>query len=200
MQQPYEEKLSQFIDDDLERSEALELLTTLQQRSELQAKLRRYALTQHALKHKQVVAADLDFAAKIRHELENEPLYLLPRQKLSQLPTAKADAPTPHTSVVKPLPVHTSKPLRPKVLGFSMVAAIIMAVVIMPSIMNSMTEEKVIMMSHQERIQEEYPNEVRLYPVNRRFQDYLQAHNNSLYANGEISVHNRAQYVTYEGE
>lgn len=198
MLQSFDQKISQFIDDDLERGEALELLTTMQQRPDLQAKLRRYALLQHALKSESVLVADTDFAARVRQQLEAEPLYLLPRRKQS---TASDVLEQPAvTAVVTPLPVTEQRNLRPKLLGFSLVAAIVMAVVVVPSIMNNMTRDKVLMLSHQERIKEDPANDVRLYPVNRRFQDYLQAHNSSLYTNGDIGVHTQAQFANFEAK
>ncbi len=75
------EKLSLFVDDQLDTSQALSLLKTTRQDRELQAKLRRYALISLAMKTEQCTVADADFADKVHQQLKQEPTYFLPANK-----------------------------------------------------------------------------------------------------------------------
>jgi len=81
MNEPLHEKLSLLIDDQLDPSQALSVLKATQKHSELQAKLRRYALISQAMKTEQCSVANPDFADKIHQQLKQEPTYLLPVHK-----------------------------------------------------------------------------------------------------------------------
>lgn len=81
MQEQLNEKLSLLVDDELDNTQAYALLKALQHETELQAKLRRYALISQALKSEQCSLASPDFADKIHQKLKQEPIYFLPRKK-----------------------------------------------------------------------------------------------------------------------
>lgn len=174
MSKPYDQKISQFLDNDLERSEALQLLKAMQQQPELQAKLRRYALAQHAIKSSYVIAADNNFAARVRQSLEAEPAYLLvPQQPKERYKLATA---------------------------LALAASVaIMAIVIPFTVKTAMIEKSGSMqLSQQEQELDQTTQQVRMYPVNRRFQDYLQAHNSSAYVSGASNLQPYVKLAGYE--
>jgi sigma-E factor negative regulatory protein RseA len=81
MQEQQLEKLSLLVDDQLDNSRAVPLLKSVQRDPELQAKLQRYAMISQALKGEQGAVAGLDFADKVKRQLQAEPVYFLPRKK-----------------------------------------------------------------------------------------------------------------------
>ncbi|MGR8932262.1 MAG: sigma-E factor negative regulatory protein [Gammaproteobacteria bacterium] len=81
MRELLDEKLSLLLDDQLDSDQAIKLLETVRKDEELQAKFRRYALISQALKSEQCSAADTGFVDRIHSQLENEPIYFLPKNK-----------------------------------------------------------------------------------------------------------------------
>lgn len=85
MQAQNNEKMSLLVDDELDATQALSLLKTIQQDPELQAKMRRYALISQAMKTEQCSVASLDFSAKIHQQIQQQPTYFLPRKKTDKV-------------------------------------------------------------------------------------------------------------------
>lgn len=85
MQAQNNEKLSLLVDDELDNPQALALLKAVRQDSVLQDKLRRYALISQAMKTEQYSLASLDFSARIHQQLQQEPIYFLPRKKAGKM-------------------------------------------------------------------------------------------------------------------
>jgi len=81
MQEQHKEKLSLLLDDQLDSAQALALLKAVRQDAALQAKLQRYSLISQAFKSEQCSVARLDFADKVRQQLDREPIYFLPHRK-----------------------------------------------------------------------------------------------------------------------
>lgn len=81
MQEQQLEKLSLLVDDQLANAQAVAMLKSVQRDPELQAKLQRYSLISQALKGEQGSVAGLDFAEKVKQQLQAEPVYFLPRKK-----------------------------------------------------------------------------------------------------------------------
>lgn len=81
MQEQLNEKLSQFIDDELDTQQALSLLKTLQNDGLLKDKLRRYQIASQVLKSNEYSLVNSDFVDKIHERIRQEPTYLLPRKK-----------------------------------------------------------------------------------------------------------------------
>lgn len=79
MQEQQHEKLSLFVDDQLDRRQAADLLKTMRTDPELQARFQRYQLISQALKSDQCSVARPDFSARVREQLKSEPSYLLPK-------------------------------------------------------------------------------------------------------------------------
>ena len=81
MNEELNQKISQFLDNELDHDEALSLLQKMQSRSELINTKNRYEAISHALKTDVFLAVDPDFSAKISEAIQQEPTYLLPRYK-----------------------------------------------------------------------------------------------------------------------
>ncbi len=75
------QKISQFIDDELPYEEALQLLTEVKQQPDLDAKMRRYEMASTILRSHQPVSIDSDFVDKVSQALEQEVVYFLPNTK-----------------------------------------------------------------------------------------------------------------------
>ncbi|NOT86009.1 MAG: sigma-E factor negative regulatory protein [Methylococcaceae bacterium] len=189
MSEPINQKISQFLDDDLNQSESLHLLTAMQQQPHLQATMQRYLLINQALKSKSIVVADVDFVAQIAQQLEQEPVYLLPKRRRE---------------------ARNYKPV------FLALAASISAMAIIVPITLKMNARHNVNPVALAQLQSEFSVDspetiptsggyelpepaqpMRLYPVNKRFQDYLQAHNSSLYTNDPANFQTRAQLASY---
>lgn len=85
MQQQLNEKLSMLIDDQLESRQACELLKTMSDDVQLQAKARRYHLISQAIKNDGYLTAEDGFARQLHHRLRDEPIYLLPKKSRTNL-------------------------------------------------------------------------------------------------------------------
>jgi sigma-E factor negative regulatory protein RseA len=81
MQEQSNEKISLFIDDELESQKALQLLQKISKDEDLQGVLQRYQLMSHVLKNEESYLLDKNFADNIQAKISREPNYLLRRQK-----------------------------------------------------------------------------------------------------------------------
>ncbi len=81
MQDQLNEKLSQFIDDELDGAQSLELLAAVNEDGALRDKLRRYQIASQVLKSSEYSLVNSDFADKIHQQLRQEPIHFIPRQK-----------------------------------------------------------------------------------------------------------------------
>ncbi len=169
------QKISQYLDGDLDRSDAVQLLKTLQQDEQLQTKLQRYIVAQQALKSTPVMMAESDFLSKVRQELEHEPIHFQAKPR-----------------AVKP--AHKT-PI------WALAASVAALAVIVPAWMKATVvnpNASMLMVQEQPKTTSESSERVRVYPVNQRFQDYLQAHNGSLYTNGAAKLQGQTQLASYD--
>ncbi len=81
MPEDLNQKISQFLDNELDHVNALNLLKKMQLQSELQDKLNRYEAISHAMKTDVFLLTKADFSTKIRQQIQKEPVYLLPQHK-----------------------------------------------------------------------------------------------------------------------
>jgi negative regulator of sigma E activity len=75
------QKISQFIDDELPYEEAVQLLKEVKQQPELDAKMRRYEMASSILRSHQPVSINSDFVSKVSQALEQEVVYFLPNTR-----------------------------------------------------------------------------------------------------------------------
>lgn len=174
MSEQINQKISQYLDRDLSRKDTLQLFQTMQQDEQVQAKLQRYLIAQQALKARPVIMADNDFLSKVKQELEHEPVYLQ-----------------------SPKPIQSSH----KTALLALAASIVAVAVIVPTWIKTTQTGPLGTMAMVQRSDDadmESSDRVRVYPVNQRFQDYLQAHNGSLYTNGTAKLKAHTHLASYD--
>ena len=179
MPEDLNQKISQFLDNELDNDEALTLLQKMQLQSELQDKLNRYEAISHAMKTDVFLTTESDFSARIRQQIQQEPVYFLPQHK-----PIKRDS---------------------KLIALAASIAIV-AVIAGRSINNQSQHSKVASTAQvvaQHRLLEEssnhnvYAKQAAQYPLNKRINDYLQAHNSSVYTDAEATALPYARVTTY---
>jgi len=72
------QKISQFLDDELDHACLDELLLKIKQQPELKDKIRRYQMMTQAMTLDSAVIANVDFVTNIGQQLDKEPHHLLP--------------------------------------------------------------------------------------------------------------------------
>ena len=75
------QKISQFIDDELPYEEAIALLAEVKQRPELDAKMRRFEMASSILRSHQPVSINSDFVDKVSQAIEQEVVYFIPNTR-----------------------------------------------------------------------------------------------------------------------
>ncbi|MGJ0430119.1 sigma-E factor negative regulatory protein [Methylobacter sp.] len=180
MHEDLNQKISQFLDNELSTDETLSLLQKIQQNAELRDKMNRYAAVSHALKTDTFLSPRSDFVERISQEIQHEPVYMLPQHnkfkrshKISALAASIAiiaviasQSMDHQTEQYQPSPIEVAQSQLPEQSSDSIV----------------------------------YRDQTRQYPVNTRFNDYLQAHNSSVYTNGEVNFQSFASVTVYNRE
>ncbi|MEQ1636157.1 MAG: sigma-E factor negative regulatory protein [Methylococcales bacterium] len=194
MSDPIHQKISQFLDDDLNQLESLQLLNALQQQPHLQSTMQRYLLINQALKSRPVLAASEGFVAQIQQKLEQEPVYFLPRQSRISPPFFKKAALALAASVAA---VAIILPVGMRVISINHTGVLNLA-----QQQAVKSTKQALLGAHPSDagllVSNNSGSSMRMYPVNQRFQDYLQAHNGSLYTtNGVENLQYRAQLASY---
>ena len=77
MSEDLNQKISQFMDNELEHADALQLLAALNAQPELQHKLHRYTAISHALKNQVYLKVKADFSANIAEQIQQEPVPVI---------------------------------------------------------------------------------------------------------------------------
>ncbi|MEI6066151.1 MAG: sigma-E factor negative regulatory protein [Methylococcaceae bacterium] len=174
MSEDLNQKISQFLDNELDPFEALSLLKKMRSQPELQDKLNRYEMTSHAMKADAFLLKKADFSTKIHQQIQQEPVYLLPQRKR----------------------------LKPSHKQIAVAASFLIVAVIVGRSMNDPDQPfkaasalQVEQQQHPEKSVS--PAEVPQSQLNKRINDYLQAHNNSVYTNGEANFQPFARVATY---
>ncbi|MFA5982770.1 MAG: sigma-E factor negative regulatory protein [Methylococcaceae bacterium] len=179
MHDELKQKISVLLDNELPSKDALELLEQICAQPGLQKQMERYQAIGSVLKKEPIILPDIDFSARIREQLEHEPNYLLRQTK--------------------------PKLFKQHYKWMALAASIaFLAVLALPNrllVENNPTgslpladAQKVI-----DPIQPENPQSGRDH-ANQRFNDYLQAHDNSVYTNGEAHFQPYARVATFERE
>jgi sigma-E factor negative regulatory protein RseA len=180
MHEDLNQKISQFLDNELSADESLSLLQKIQNNPELRDKMNRYAAVSHALKTDTFLSPRSDFVERISQEIQHEPVYMLPQ--------------------------HNKFKRGHKISALA--ASIAVIAVIASQSMNHQTEQyqnspiEVAQSQLPEQSSDSivYMDQTKQYPVNTRFNDYLQAHNSSVYTNGEVNFQSFASVTVYNQE
>ena len=178
MPEDLNQKISQFLDNELDHVQALNLLNKMQLQSELQDKLNRYEAISHAMKTDVFLLTKADLSTKISQQIQKEPVYLLPQHK----------------------------PFKRSYKQIAVAASIAIVAVIAGRGMNEMDQHSKVastiqVAQHQQPEKPSkpivYANQAEQYPLNKRINDYLQAHNSSVYTNGEANFQPFARVTAY---
>jgi len=178
MNDELKQHISEFLDDELDHAASLDLLQTMQKNPELINALNRYATISQALKSNQFSLVAADFQAKIAAQIEQEAFYLIPQRKR------------------KAVKHHY------KIIALAASLAVI-AVISTRSLDNPTTRPiaaNALQLAQQSTSQKtELPVDKQLeaYPLNARINDYLQAHNNSIYTDGQADFRPLAKVTAY---
>ncbi len=177
MPEDLNQKISQFLDNELDHADALSLLQKMQAQSDLQDKMQRYEAISHALKTDVFLATRSDFSANIHQQIQQEPIYLLPQRKALK---------------------------RSHQLMALAASVAIVAVIAGRSINNELPSKasSTLTVAQQPLPEQSYAtvdaaSQAEQYPLNKRINDYLQAHNSSVYTNGEADFQSYARVTAY---
>ena len=148
------QKLSQFIDNELEPGDALSLLKTISYTPELQHRYNRYQAISQAIKAEKVVVAKADFITQINEQLQHEPVYFLSKRQ-------------PPQKLYKQIAVAASIVIVTVIAGYNIAG----------SRLPFATESRlqIAQVKHDEPAQE--TAKAIEYPLNKQINDYLQAQN-----------------------
>lgn len=81
MDEDLNQKISQFIDNELDSAEALSLLKSLRSIPELNCQYNRYQIISQAIKTDKLIIARAGFVESISKKIQHEPVYSLPQLK-----------------------------------------------------------------------------------------------------------------------
>lgn len=197
MTDPLNQKISQFLDDDLGASESLKLLRALENQPELKRTMQRYALINQALKTRPALMADASFSEQLQAKLAKEPVYLLPKRRLrppiyQKAALALAASLTAVAILVPTLNKNVDIPQLLAAFTPDLYSS-------EPAAKNPQTALNTLHAEASSFLGA--PNFARQYPVTNRFRNHLQAHNDSLYTNGAANFQYNAQLTHYgQGE
>ncbi|WP_411726355.1 RseA family anti-sigma factor [Methyloglobulus sp.] len=193
MHEEINQKISRFIDGELDYDETLDLLKKIQSDESLKHKMSRFQAISQALKTDEFYQVISDFSHKVFQEIQQEPAYLLPQLK-----------PQPHSQSQDRQP--KPKP-KPKLKVFAVAASIlVVAVLVGQSLRNDRPANKYQTLTAMALPQQQLPAssaqsekspQHNRQPLNAQFNDYLQAHNNSVYTNGEANFQPYAKVTAY---
>jgi negative regulator of sigma E activity len=166
------QKVTQFLDDELHHSELDYLLLKIKQQPELKNQMNRYHAVSHLLSGEDVLMADISFLDKVSQEIKQEPHHFLPKQPINIKPLAL----WPKTSVALAA-------------SFAIIAVIASQQVDKPVIQSQMLVEN--------KIIEDVPTKVANVSQHERFKAYLQAHSDDIYTHGSLSYQPLAQVASF---
>ena len=163
-------KISEFIDDELQKNEAVDLLMNIGQQTKLDETLSRYQLISQVIKTEEYSLVDTDFSQRVRDAIEQQPTVLSPQKRKL------------HNNGFR--------------FAFAVAASIAVITVIANGVMNAQTSQvrPLLIMTQQQTVNKIALNQA---PVVEKkpstsvaviesddsgFEDYLQAHRGSLYA------------------
>jgi sigma-E factor negative regulatory protein RseA len=190
MHEEINQKISTLVDGELGYSETLELLKKMQSDEALKHKMGRYQAISEALKTDTFYQVSPDFSCKVFQEIQQEPAYFLPKvQKQSD-----------HTLPSK------QQPYRNKL--FALAASLLVVAAFVGQgfrnelLANKPRQTSIAMASAQSplpvpRIPPAQSTQHKQKPLTAQFNDYLQAHNNSVYTNGEANFQPYAAVTSY---
>lgn len=190
MHEEVNQKISRLIDGELGYDETLDLLKKIQSDESLKNKMGRYQAISQALKTDEFYKIRADFSDKIFQKIQSEPSYLFPQLKPQPIPQSQ-----------------NRQPNRNKL--FAVAASALAAAVLVGQSLRDDRSDKyqtlaATAVSGQQVAAsfakpEKLPQRNR-QPLSTQFNDYLQAHNSSVYTNGEANFQPYAKVTAYGQE
>ncbi|MGR9036108.1 MAG: sigma-E factor negative regulatory protein [Gammaproteobacteria bacterium] len=174
MHEELNKQISEFLDDELDQQEALRLLKKIKASPDLRNKLTRFEMIRHTLKNEVFVVPEPDFSARVSEAIRNEPIYLLPQpQKPKRTRKLLAAA----ASIAAVMVIAGSGIYRP--ITETQTASL------MPGPVSPSSTPLALARQSQN------------HSINQRINDYLQAHNSSVYTNGQANFQPYARVTAY---
>lgn len=186
MRDEINQNISRLIDGDLGYDETLDLLNKMQTDDDLKVKMARYHAISQALRNEEFFYVRPDFSDKIFQQIQREPAYLLPQRK--------------------PVKTNTVK-------FFAVAASVLVAAVLVGQNLQEHTVQANNNQFAQAKslprlsppltlAQKSRDTEIKQNrnPLTKQFNDYLQAHNSSVYTNGEANFHPYAKMAAFGRE
>jgi sigma-E factor negative regulatory protein RseA len=181
------QKISCFIDDELKHNEALDLLKECQSNSTLKNKLNRYQTISYCLSSKKVLPIRKDFLGNVKQGISKDPLYF-PAVNLQSKRSYKTFMAL--AACVSLIAILVTKSVEETPLKVNTVSSSTMAAI---TTRPKIDQQKTIkLVSHTPQKPKQKNNH------NNRFNDYLQAHNTSLYTNSTVIFQPFTQTASYE--
>ena len=153
------QKLSQFIDNELEPKERLAFQKELLRNSDLQARLKRYQLIGTAIKSTSTIEINAAFSDLVKERLEQEPIYFLPQQKTG------------------------AKRYKQLAIAASLTAVAVVSAYSVRFTQQQSQQPTMQLAQNPVAPSSHAPSTTFEYPINKQISDYLQAHNDSLKEN-----------------
>lgn len=192
MQEEINQQISRLIDGELGFEDTLNLLKKIQSDEALKHKMCRYQAISEALKADVFYQVSPDFSHKILQKIQSEPAYLLPnllkhpdlpnQSNLTQFNRRKLYAVAASIAVVAVLVGQSfrNEPMANKELTVT-------AMAVPQQSLSSNTEAQSRKVAQEDKKK----------PLSTQFNDYLQAHNSSVYTNGEANFQPYAKVTSY---
>lgn len=184
------ENISGLVDGELEHGQTLDLLKKIQLDDGLKCKMSRYQAISQALRTDQFHQVSSDFSRKVFQEIQQEPTYFLPQ--------------------LKPQATTQWQSKYPKRKMYAVAAsALVAAVLVGQGIRNDQAGNTLPTLSANAIPQQSMPTALAKadptkqrtrQPLNAQFNEYLQAHNSSVYTNGEANFQPYAKVAAYGRE
>ncbi len=176
MKEELNQKISQFLDDELDHSELDDLLHFLKKEPELKEKMQRYQLANQLLKVEQGVQVDAGFSGRINQQLQQEVHHFLPKQNKANIKLWQKTSMAVAASVALVAVIFSQQAT---ITSSSSTPAI-------APMQISQNEQPIVVAK-----QEAKPSQ------HERLKAYLQAHNNDLYTHGKLDIRPMVRVASY---
>jgi len=178
------QKISQFLDDELHHTELENLLLTMKQQPDSKKKINRYQLMTQVMKTDEVPIVNVSFLEKINQQLEHEPHYFLSKQAGNKKPDAFWQI--------------TSLAIAASIVGIAVVISQQTTIKNSQSMQLIAQNPPVIVQAKlQAEIVKTKADNVLQPSQHERLKAYLQAHSNDLYTYGSLDVYPLAHVASY---
>jgi sigma-E factor negative regulatory protein RseA len=175
MQEDIKQKISRLVDEDLSNNDALTLLNNMRNDKAMRLKMGRYMAIKQAVKVNNYQELRSDFLDSISSQIQYEPNFLIPKKQ--QTVNYKYYAVAASIAMVAIL---SSK---------SFFSATVLSPIQQSSTAATNSQQLASAQTHTQAANKK--------PLNAQFNAYLQAHNSSVYTNGEADFHPYARITAY---